>query len=114
MVPCLSWTYMYKLKKIKVQYKFTTPIKLCPAISAQSVLYTLAMIFDLYFPDTKITDICSTAEYEATSTYIASPNFPENYPPNKDCRCVVSSTDPDAKVILANLLPEVKYPSLYP
>ena len=50
--------------------------------------------------DTKITDICSTAEYEATSTYIASPNFPENYPPNEDCRCVVSSTDPDAKVNL--------------
>ncbi len=110
MAPCLSWTY--KLKKKEVQYKFTIQVKL--AISAQSVLYTLAMTFDLYFPDTKITDICSTAEYEATSTYIASPNFPENYPPNKDCRCVVSSTDPDAKVILANLLSEVKYPCLNP
>ena len=41
--------------------------------------------------DVAVKDICSQVEIEATSTYIASPNFPDNYPPNLDCSCVVSA-----------------------
>lgn len=52
----------------------------------------------LLFPDTSVTDICSNKEYSAESTYIASPNFPQNYPPKKQCDCVVTAENNDAKV----------------
>ena len=45
-----------------------------------------------------VTDVCSTVDFKASSLYIASPNFPDNYPPNMDCRCVISSPNENAKV----------------
>ena len=48
--------------------------------------------------DSSVTDVCSHTEYEAERTYIASPNFPENYPPNLQCHCVVTAADADTKV----------------
>ena len=58
-----------------------------------------------------ITDVCSTADYKASSLYIASPNFPDNYPPDKDCRCVISALSPGAKVRMEIVHLEIKYTS---
>ena len=42
--------------------------------------------------ESRISDVCRDVNYEMSTAYLASPNFPNNYPPNLACSCVVSGT----------------------
>ena len=66
--------------------------------------------FHFYFTEKRITDVCSNTRYVTRSTYIASPGFPENYPPGVNCRCIVSSA-PSSRVKLEIVYLAVKYTS---
>ncbi|ELU12439.1 hypothetical protein CAPTEDRAFT_222425 [Capitella teleta] len=62
-------------------------------------------------PDSSITNICSNVRYESENTYIASPNFPDNYPPNLTCSCVVTPVSPGVRVTMEILYLAIKYNS---
>ena len=48
----------------------------------------------MIFSDSLTHDICGVqTSYETDRGYLASPNFPGNYPPKRDCRCSISSND---------------------
>lgn len=79
----------------------TQSFKVCPL--ASNVL--------LSFADASITNICSNVRYESTNTYIASPNFPDNYPPNLACSCSVTAKTPGVRVTLEIVYLAIKYNS---
>jgi hypothetical protein len=49
-------------------------------------------------PESKVVSACSETEFEAYSSYIASPNFPNLYPHHLDCACVVTTRNPAVQV----------------
>ena len=57
----------------------------------------------------EVIDICSTVEKTLNEGYIMSPNYPYNYPVNKDCLCKIY-TDWSARIQLSlyDLLLETK------
>ena len=42
---------------------------------------------------TEITDICSSGTFMATEGFIRSPNYPANYPNNRNCNCNLTTTE---------------------
>ena len=56
-------------------------------------------VYDV-FSDAAVTSICSPISYVTSDTYIASPNFPDNYPPNQSCSCVVVAPLSGVEVML--------------
>jgi hypothetical protein len=53
------------------------------------------------FADNDITDICtSIPEYLTNTGYIATPNFPNEYPPNLHCMCSLASLSDDVQIRL--------------
>ena len=40
-----------------------------------------------YIPDSDTINICSNTQVKAFEGYIATPNFPNKYPPSMDCQC---------------------------
>ena len=40
-----------------------------------------------HISDSVVTDMCAQKSYTAREGYIATPNFPTEYPTSMDCRC---------------------------
>lgn len=53
-----------------------------------------------WIPDLEVTDMCSTTSYTTNSGYLATPNFPNEYPPNLDCTCVLEVNQRGTRVQL--------------
>ena len=71
------------------------------------LFYLPVNIFSFSFSDNRIVDICQNIDFETREVFISSTNFPQNYPPELDCSCFVSSSGSGALVHL-----EVVYMSI--
>ena len=58
------------------------------------------MYHPVVLPDNDVLDICSTTSFKTSNGYIATPNFPNEYPPNLHCGCSMESLDKGSEIQL--------------
>ena len=64
----------------------------------------------MFFPDVRVTDICAPVQYEVSgASYIASPSFPANYPPNLSCACLITAPSVGVDVKLEVVHMAIRY-----
>ncbi len=63
----------------------------------------------LFYPDEELTDMCDEISFDTQATFLSSPKFPDNYPPDLTCACVVTSRSPGAHVVIEVVHMAIKF-----